>query len=87
MPLFEFLALFQPCFNHAAGFFTVVMIRTAEITVGYEWANFRIARWDPWMVWLWFLVLAACAAWMRLRRPVADGLAWLDGVDGARKEL
>ncbi len=65
-------------FNHAAGFFTVIMIRTAEITVGFGWANFRIARWAPWMVWSWFLVLAACAVWLRVRRP-ADGLAWLDG--------
>ncbi len=70
-------------FNHAAGFFTVIMIRTAEITVGYSWANFRITRWEPWQVWLWFLVLAACAAWLRIRRP-ADGLAWLDGAGGER---
>ena len=74
------------CFNHSAGFFTVIMIRTAEITVGYEWANFRITRWEPWMVWGWFIVLAACAVWLRVRRP-ADGLAWLDGVDGAKEEL
>ena len=64
-------------FNHAAGFFTVIMVRTAEITAGFRWANFRITRWEPWMVWAWFLVLAACAAWLRARRP-ADGLAWLE---------
>jgi ComEC/Rec2-related protein len=70
------------CFNHAAGFFTMIMIKTAEITAGCAWANFRIARWHPWMVWTWFLVLAACAVWLRVRKP-ADGLAWLDGVDGS----
>ena len=69
------------CFNHAAGFFTVIMIRTAEITAGYGWTNFRITRWEPWQVWAWFLVLAACAVWLRVRRP-ADGLAWLDGSEG-----
>ncbi|MEI7900722.1 MAG: ComEC/Rec2 family competence protein [bacterium] len=74
------------CFNHAAGFFTVIMIRTAEITVSYDWANFRITRWEPWLVWVWFLVLAACAAWLRVRRP-ADGLAWLDGVEPQESKL
>jgi ComEC/Rec2-related protein len=64
------------CFNHAAGLFTVVMIRTAEITVSFAWANFRIARWEPWMVWLWFAGLALLAGWLRVRRA-ADGLAWL----------
>lgn len=64
-------------FNHAAGLFTVIMIRTAEITAGYGWANFRITRWEPWMVWLWFVVLLACAVWLRMRRP-KDGLAWLE---------
>lgn len=70
------------CFNHAAGFFTVVMVRTAELTTAVPWANFRIARWEPWMVWAWFGVLALCAVGLSLRRP-ADGLAWLDG-DGGR---
>lgn len=63
------------CYNHAAGFFTVIMIRTAEITVAFRWSNFRIERWQPWMVWGWFLLLGACALWMHLRRP--NGLAWL----------
>ncbi len=64
------------CFNHAAGLFTVVMIRTAEVTVGFRWSNFRVERWEPWMVWVWFVLLALCAAWLHLRRP--DGLAWLE---------
>lgn len=62
------------CFNHAAGFFTVIMIRTAEITVRLRWSSFRVERWEPWMVWGWFLLLAACGAWVHVRRP--DGLAW-----------
>jgi len=70
-------------FNHAAGFFTVIMIRTAEMTAGCGWANFRIARWEPWMVWIWFGALAAWAAWLNVRRP-SDGLAWLDGVEGMK---
>jgi ComEC/Rec2-related protein len=69
------------CFNHAAGFFTLVMIKTAELTVSFEWANFRIPKWEPWLVWLWFAVLAGCAFWLRLRRP-ADGMEWLEPGDG-----
>ena len=74
------------CFNHAAGFFTVIMVRTAEITAGYGWANFRITRWEPWLVWVWFLVLSVCAVWLRVRRPT-DGLAWLDGAEGSKEVL
>jgi len=74
------------CFNHAAGFFTVIMIWTAEVTAGYGWANFRIARWESWMVWCWFLVLIASAVWLHVRKP-ADGLAWLDGADAANEDL
>jgi len=74
------------CFNHAAGFFTVIMIRTAEVTAGYGWANFRITRWEPWMVWCWFLVLIASAVWLHARRP-ADGLAWLDGAGATKEDL
>lgn len=68
------------CFNHAAGFFTVIMIRTAEITANVPWANFRISRWEPWMVWCWFAVLALCAVWLR-RRRLPNGLAWLEESD------
>ena len=73
-------------FNHAAGLFTLVMIRTAEITAGFSWANFRITRWEPWMVWAWFVVLSACAAWLHLRRPPAGGLEWLDEGSGQKEE-
>ena len=67
------------CFNHAAGFFTVIMIWTAEITADCPWGNFRIARWTPWLVWGWFLALAALAVWLYARRGwQSDGLAWLE---------
>lgn len=71
------------CFNHAAGFFTCVMVRTAEVTVSFKWASFRVARWEPWMVWSWFAVLGCLALWLRARRP-ADGLAWLEQGEGER---
>jgi ComEC/Rec2-related protein len=74
------------CFNHAAGLFTVIMIRTAEITVSFRWANFRITRWEPWMVWVWFLALAVCAVWLYVRKPY-DGLDWLIAGDGTREEM
>lgn len=65
------------CFNHAAGFFTVIMIRTAEVAANSPWGNFRVERWAPWLVWCWFLGLAALAVWLYARRP-DDGLAWLE---------
>ncbi len=71
------------CFNHAAGFFTVVMVRTAEIMAACPGGNFRIAKWEPWMVWVWFFSLALFAAWLHTRR--VDGLAWM-GEDVGQKE-
>ena len=71
------------CFNHAAGFFTVLMIRTAEVTAVFPGGNFRIARWEPWMVWGWFAALAVWSVWLNVRRP-SDGLEWLDGADGVK---
>lgn len=73
------------CFNHAAGFFTLVMVRTAEVTAACPGGNFRIAKWAPWMVWTWFGVLVGVAGWLRARRP--DGLAWLNEGVGQREDL
>jgi len=73
------------CFNHAAGFFTVVMIWTAEVTADCPWGNFHVARWAPWQVWCWFLALAALAVWLFVRKTGrTDGLAWLEGDDVER---
>ena len=72
-------------FNHAAGFFTLVMVRTAEVTAACPGGNFRIAKWAPWMVWAWFGVLVGVAGWLRARRP--DGLAWLNEGVGQREDL
>ena len=70
------------CFNHAAGFFTVAMIWTAQVTSDCPWGNFRVARWAPWQVWCWFLALAALAAWLAVRKTGPDdGLAWLERED------
>ena len=67
------------CFNHAAGLFTVIMVRTAEITARCPWGNFRIEKWSPWLVWGWFLALALLAAGLYARRGwQPDGLAWLE---------
>jgi ComEC/Rec2-related protein len=63
------------CFNHAAGCFTWVMVKTAQATAACPGANLRIAPWPLWWVWLWFGALLALAVWLRTRRP--DGLAWL----------
>ena len=72
-------------FNHAAGFFTVVMIWTAQVTSDCPWGNFRVARWAPWQVWCWFLALAALAVWLALRKTGrSDGLAWLEQEDVER---
>ncbi len=68
------------CFNHAAGTFTWVMIRSAEWTAG--WGGFRIEKWTPLLVWGWFAGLAALAVGLRVRRK-ADGLDWLDGTEEA----
>ena len=68
-------------FNHAAGFFTLVMVKTAEATSACPGSHFRIVKWAPWMVWLWFGGLLAFAGWLYARRR-QDGLAWLgDGVE------
>jgi competence protein ComEC len=67
-------------FNHAAGFFTVIMVWTAEVTAACPWGNFNVSKWAPWQVGAWFLALAALALWLHTRRP-ADGLAWLETED------
>lgn len=43
------------CFNHAAGFFTDTHDSDGGGDGGFSGGNFRIARWEPWMVWGWFL--------------------------------
>ncbi|HRR34707.1 MAG TPA: ComEC/Rec2 family competence protein [Kiritimatiellia bacterium] len=66
------------CFNHAAGMFTWIMMKTAQVTAACPGANLRIEPWPPWLVWLWFGGLLTLAVWLRTRRP--DGLAWLPDV-------
>lgn len=66
------------CFNHAAGFFTWLMVKTAEVTVAIPGTNWFIENWPPWLVWTWFGGLLFFAVWLRHRRTY-DGLTWLDG--------
>jgi len=68
------------CFNHAAGLFTWLMVKTAEWTVSFKWASVRVAKWSPWMVWSWFAALACLAAWLHARRA-PDGLEWMEADD------
>ena len=65
------------CFNNAAGFFTWLMVRSAQITVALPGTNMRIKSWPLWLVWLWFGVLLVLAVWLNTRRRRPDGLAWL----------
>jgi len=65
------------CFNNAAGFFTWLMVKSAQITVAFPGANLRIKPWPLWLVWLWFSVLLVLAVWLNTRRRRPDGLAWL----------
>jgi competence protein ComEC len=64
-------------FNHAAGFFTWVMVATAKWTAARPGANVRVENWPPWAVWAWFGALLVAAVWLRVRRP-RDGLEWLE---------
>ena len=66
------------CFNHAAGFFTMAMVRTAEATASVKALALETGTWSGWAVALWFAAIAAYAAWARKRKP--DGLEWLGGV-------
>lgn len=72
-------------FNHAAGAFIWLMMKTAQVTAACPGCTFRIAKWGPWAVWGWFGLLLLWAVWLAVRRP--DGLAWLaesQGVTGER---
>ena len=67
------------CFNHAAGCFTWVMVKTAQAAAACPGANLRIEPWPLWLVWLWLGTLLALAVWLRTRHP--DGLSWLPEVN------
>ena len=69
------------CFNNAAGFFTWLMVKSAQITAAFPGANLRIKPWPLWAVWLWFGVLLVLAVWLRTRKHRPDGLAWLTDDD------
>jgi competence protein ComEC len=67
------------CFNHTAGFFIWIMVKTAELTVMCPGATEQIEKWPPWVVWAWFGTLLVFALWLHARpRRTEDGLAWLE---------
>ena len=71
------------CYNNAAGFFTVVMTRAAELTAKFPGGNFHVRKWEPWMVGLWFAGLAALALWLHTAGR-DEGMSWF--ADGVEKE-
>jgi competence protein ComEC len=64
-------------FNHAAGFLTMVMVRTAELTAGCPGLGYNTGKWEVWQVVLWLAGLVVLAGWIYWRRKPKDGLAWL----------
>jgi competence protein ComEC len=64
-------------FNHAAGFLTMVMVRTAEVTAGCPGLGYDTGKWAVWQVVVWLVGLLMLAGWMIWRRKPKDGLAWL----------
>ncbi|MCL1920370.1 MAG: ComEC/Rec2 family competence protein [Kiritimatiellaeota bacterium] len=67
------------CFNHAAGFFTMVMVRTAEAVASVKVLSLETGPWAWWAVALWFAALGVIVAWARRCQRAADGLEWLEG--------
>lgn len=64
-------------FNHAAGFLTMVMVRTAEVTAGCPGLGYDTGKWAVWQVVVWLVGLLMLAGWMIWRRKPKDGLVWL----------
>ncbi len=65
-------------FNHAAGAFTCIMIKTAECVSRLPFASIRVERFPLWLVWLWFAALFL-GAWLLRRRVMRgdSGLEWM----------
>ncbi len=64
-------------FNHAAGFLTMVMVRTAELTAGCPGLGYNTGKWALWQVVAWLAGLVMLGGWIYWRRKPTDGLAWL----------
>lgn len=64
-------------FNHAAGYLTMVMVRTAELTAGCPGLGYNTGKWAIWQVVAWLSGLVMLAGWIYWRRKPKDGLAWL----------
>jgi len=74
------------CFNHAAGFFTMVMVRTAEATASIRVLSLETGAWPAWAALLWFAALIGVAVWIRKRQPAASGLDWMEGMTEKRND-
>ncbi|MCL2104898.1 MAG: competence protein ComEC family protein [Kiritimatiellaeota bacterium] len=74
-----FSAWVAVCFNNAAGFFTMIMVRTAEAVASVKVLSLETGNWAGWAVTLWFAALAALAVWLHTRKRTDDGLEWLEG--------
>ena len=69
-------------FNNAAGFFSLIMMKTAGFISGIPFSHFEVSKFPVWFVWSWFALLFF-AAWL-LRRWIArrdSGMEWI--TDGA----
>lgn len=65
-------------FNNAAGFFSLIMMKTAGFISACPGSHFKISSFPVWLVWAWFGLLFI-SAWL-LRRWIArreDGLEWM----------
>ena len=65
-------------FNHAAGVFTFVMIKTAEYVSRCPLSSFDVEGFPAWLVWLWFAGLLLLASFLRRWVERAEtGLEWM----------
>ena len=66
-------------FNNAAGFFSLIMMKTAGFISSCPASNFEVSSFPVWLVWCWFGMLFL-SSWL-LRRWIArrdDGLEWIE---------
>ncbi len=63
-------------FNHAAGFFTWIMIKASALAAAIPGGTMRVARWDDWMVSAWYAGLVYFGFWLRAHSPQSE--EWLE---------
>lgn len=65
-------------FNHAAGSFTLLMVKVAEWTVALPYGSLKVPRWPAWAVLLWFVFIFLWALYLKVRKSASDSSSWLD---------